>query len=89
MHMASLATDGFCRTAMPLLKRNVLDADIAVLVVVPIHKCGNPLAGLLFVAQWQSGVSMPEINGAKQRFRLGIVVAHPRPGERPEYPQFL
>ena len=87
--MASLATDGYCHTAMPLLRRNELDAAMAVLVVVPIHKCGNPLAGLLFVAEWPAGVIRPVFNGAEQRFRVGIVVAHPRPGEGSEYPQFL
>ena len=31
---------------MPLLRRNEFDAAMAVLVVIPIHKRGNPLKGL-------------------------------------------
>ena len=48
----------------------------------------NPLAGLLFVADWPARVIRPVFNGAEQRFLVGIVVAHPRPGEGSEYPQF-
>jgi len=33
-------------TAMPLLRRNEFDAAIAVLMVVPINKGGNPFADL-------------------------------------------
>ena len=62
---------------------------MAVLVVVPIHKGGNPEAGFLLAAEWPAGVVGPVFNGAEQRFRVGIVVAHPRPGEGSEYPQFL
>ena len=75
-------------TAMALVRRNEFVAAMAVLVVVPIHKCGNPLAGLLFVAEWPAGVIRPVFNVAEQRFQVGIVVAHPRTGEGSDYPQF-
>ena len=56
IHMDSLATDGYRRHAMPLLRRNELDASMAVLVVVLINKCGNLLASLLFVSEWPAEV---------------------------------
>ncbi len=63
--MASLATDGYCRTAMPLLKRNKFDAAMAVLVVIPINKRGNPLAGFFFATEWPVGIVRPVFNGAE------------------------
>jgi len=73
--MASLATDGYCHTAMPLLRRNELDAAMAVLVVVPIHKCGNPLAGLLFVAEWPAGVIRPRVDSKFSKESIAVVAA--------------
>jgi len=63
--MAWLATDGYCRTAMPLLRCNEFDAAMAVLVVIPIHKRRNPLAGFFFAAEWPVGVIRPVFNSAE------------------------
>ncbi len=63
--MVSLAADLYRLTAMPLLRRNEFDAAMAVLVVIPINKRGNPLAGFFFVAEWPAGVIRPVFNGAE------------------------
>jgi hypothetical protein len=59
---------------MSLLRSNELDAAMAVLMVIPIHKSGNPLAGFFFAAGRPIGVIRPVYNGTKQRFQVGIVV---------------
>jgi hypothetical protein len=46
--MVSLAADLYRLTAMPLLRRNKFDAVMAVLMVVPINKRGNPFADLVW-----------------------------------------
>jgi hypothetical protein len=50
---------------MPLLGRNEFDAAMAVLVVLPINKRRNPLAGFFFVAEWPVGIVRPVFNGAE------------------------
>jgi hypothetical protein len=61
--MVSLAADLYRLTAMPLLRRNEFDAAMAVLVVIPINKRGNPLAGFFFAAEWPVGIVRPVFNG--------------------------
>jgi len=53
--LSTVAADLNSLTAMALLRRHKLDAAVAVLVVIPVHKLGNPLAGLLFIAEWPAG----------------------------------
>jgi hypothetical protein len=50
---------------MPLLRRNKFDAAMAVLVVIPINKRRNPLAGFLFAAERPVGIVRPVFNGAE------------------------
>jgi len=50
---------------MSLLRCNELEAAMEALVVVPIHKCGNPLAGLLFVSECPAGAIENVFNGAE------------------------
>ena len=66
--VSTLAADPNSLTAMPLLRRNEFDAAMAVLVVIPIHKRRNPLAGFFFAAEWPAGVVGPVFNGPEQRF---------------------
>ena len=63
--MASLAADLNSLTAMTLLRRNEFDAAMAVLVVIPIHKRGNPLAGIFFAAERPVWIVRPVFNGAE------------------------
>ena len=50
---------------MALVRRNEFDAAMAVLVVIPIHKRRNPLAGFFFAAEWPVGVIRPVFNSAE------------------------
>ncbi len=63
--MVSLAADLYRLTAMPLLRRNEFDAAMEVLVVIPINKRRNPLAGFFFAAEWPVGIVRPVFNGAE------------------------
>ena len=66
--LSTVAADLYSLTAMALLRRHKLDAAVAVLVVIPVHKGGNPEAGFFFAAEWPAGVVGPVFNGAEQRF---------------------
>ena len=50
---------------LALLGRHEFNAAMAVLVVVPIHKRRNPLAGFFFAAEWPVGVIRPVFNSAE------------------------
>ena len=41
------------------------NSPIEVLVLVPIHKKGNPSAGLFFAAEWPVGIVKPVLNGVR------------------------
>ena len=66
--LSTVAADLYSLTAMALFGRHKLDAAVAVLVVIPVHKGGNPEAGFLLSAEWPAGVVGPVFNGAEQRF---------------------
>jgi hypothetical protein len=40
---------------------------VAVLIVVPAHKCCHPVAGLFHALEWPSGVVRPVLQGVEQR----------------------
>jgi len=63
--ISTLFANCYRLTAMPLLRRNKFDAAMAVLVVVPIHKRRNPLAGFFFAAERPVGIVRPVFNGAE------------------------
>jgi hypothetical protein len=50
--------------SMALIGRHEPDAAVAVLVVVPIHKCRHPGAGLLDALEWPAGVVRPQPSGS-------------------------
>jgi len=58
-----LAADLNSLTAITLLNRTQFDANVLVLVVIPIHKRRNPLAGFFFAAEWPLGIIKPVFNG--------------------------
>jgi len=47
IHLGTMATDGQCLSAVPLIRRHKSDATMAVPMVVPLHKCRYPCAGFL------------------------------------------
>jgi hypothetical protein len=59
---------------MALVRRNEFDAAMAVLIVIPIHISGNPLAGFFFASKRPVVLIRSIFNGTEQRFRVGIVV---------------
>ena len=62
--ISTLFANCYRLTAIALVRRNEFDAAMAVLVVMPIHKSGNPLVGFFFAAEWPVGVIRP-VYGAK------------------------
>ena len=75
--------------AVALRWRHEPDAAVAVLVVVPIHERTYLQAGLFHTLEWPPGVVRPLLQGVEQRFRIGVVVADPWPGEGSEHAQLL
>ena len=63
--MAALARDGYCLTAMTLMRLNEFQAAMAVLLFIPIHKRGNPLAGFFFAFEWPVEVVRPVFNDSE------------------------
>ena len=66
-------------TAVTLLRRDELDAAVAVLVVVPGDERGHPLTGLIFGGEGFAGVVRPVFHCPEQRFGVGVVIADARP----------
>jgi len=69
--------------------RDEFDAAVAVPVVVPIHKCRHPLAGLFFAREWPVLIVGPVFDRAEQGFRVQVVVRDPRPGKGSQHPHLL
>jgi len=72
-----------------LVGRNEFDRTVVVLVVVPIHKCRHPLAGLLFVGEWPARVVGAVFDRTEKRFLVRVVVGDPRPGEGSDHAHLL
>ena len=64
--MGSLLADCRGGTAMALMGRDEFDAAVAVPVVVPIHKCCHPLAGLVFAGERPARVVGPVFDRSEQ-----------------------
>ena len=75
--------------AVALRWRHEPDTAVAVLIVVPAHKCCHPAASLCHALEWPPGVVRPVFQGVEQRFRVGVVVADPWSGEGSEHTQLL
>ena len=76
-------------TAVALIRRHEPDGTVAVPVVVPVHECTGPAAGLLLAAEGTPGVVRSVFDRGEQRLRVGVVVADPWSGEGPEHTQLL
>ena len=54
-------------TAVPLIRRHEPDGAVAVPVVVPVHECHHPGAGLFLAAEGPSGVIRSVFDRSEQR----------------------
>ena len=63
--ISTLFANCYRLTAMPLLRRNEFNAAMALLMVILIHKRGNPLTGFFFAAEWPVGIARPVFNSAE------------------------
>ena len=63
--------------------------SVAVPAVVPPQELRRPSAGFFMAVEGSSGVVRSVLDRTEQRFRFGVVVADPGPGEEPEDPQLL
>lgn len=89
IHLGTEARDGTSFSAVTLIRCDEPNPAVAVLVVVPLNKRCNPAAGFLYALGGPPGVVGPVFDRAEQRFRKGVVVAHPGSGEGSEHPQPL
>lgn len=87
--MGSLPADCCGGSAVALMGRVEFDAAVAVPVVVPIHKCRHPLAGLFFAREWPVRIVWPVFDRAEKGFRVGVVVGVPWPGKGSQHPHLL
>ena len=60
-----LLADGISLASMALIGCHEPDAAVAVLVVVPIHKCRHPSAGQLDALEWPPGVVRPVLTAPR------------------------
>ena len=74
--------NGVIFTAVALGRADVLDAAVAVIVVVPMHELRRPGSGLIEAGKALGRELRPVLGGAKQRLGIGVVVAHPWPRVR-------
>jgi hypothetical protein len=77
--LLTLAADGSGMSAVALIRRNKADPAVAVLMVVPLNERCHPAAGFLLALEGSTGVIRPVFDRTEQRFRKGVVVAHPGP----------
>jgi hypothetical protein len=68
VHARTLSADGVGQTTVTLIGCDEPDAPVAVLVVVPVHECTDPAAGLVLAAESKPGVVRPVFDRAEQRF---------------------
>ena len=87
--LGTVARDGASFSAVPLIRCDEPNPAVAVLVVVPLNECCHPCAGFLHALEGPSGVVGPVFDRAEQRFRKGVVVAHPGSGEGSEHSQLF
>ena len=66
-----------------------LDRAVVMPVVVPVHKCTRPFAGLALAGKGPARVIRLVFDRTEQGFRERVVVGVPRPGEGFEHPNLL
>ena len=66
--LGSLLANCLGCSAVALMWRHELDAAVAVPVVVPIHKCSYPFAGLVLAGKGPAGVVRPILERSEQGF---------------------
>jgi len=87
--LGPVTTDRDGLATVALSRRHEPDGAVVVPVVVPVHECRHPGAGLFIAEEGPSGIIRSVFDGAEQRFREGVVIADPAPGEGSEYSQLL
>jgi hypothetical protein len=87
--LGTVARDGASFSVVPLIRCDEPNPAVPVLMVGPVNKRCHPDAGFLHALEGPSGVVGPVFDRAEQRFRKGIVVAHPGAGEGSEHPQLF
>lgn len=70
--------NGVILASVALGRADVLDAAVAVIVVVPMHELRRPGPGLIEAGKALGRELRPVLGGAKQRLGIGVVVAYPR-----------
>jgi hypothetical protein len=73
LHDAALANSRGGST-VALMWRHEFDRAVVVPVVVPIHKCTRPFAGLVLAGKGPAGVVGPVFDRTEQGFRVRVVV---------------
>ena len=63
---------------MALRRRDVTDAAVAVVMIVPLDEACGPLPGGVEIGEAAGGELRPVFGSAEQRLGIGIVVADPR-----------
>ena len=89
VYAGTVVADGNGCSTVALGWRHEPDTAVAVLIVVPAHERRHQGASLLDALEWPAWVVRPVSHGAEQGLGVGVVVAHPRPGEGSEHAQLL
>ena len=63
-------------------RADVTNSAVTMINVVPLREASRPGAGLIELGKALGGEFRPVLGGTKQRFGVGVVVTHARPGVR-------
>src|SRR3546814_20200570 len=63
------------QSPVTLLGRDEANRAMTVLSVVPVHESGHPRPGLLEAGEGFAGILRTVLQGTKQRFGIGVVIA--------------
>src|SRR6056297_1887605 len=74
--------NGYILSSVSLMRRDVVDASMFVLMVVPGNKGQHPVPRYLKAGKAALGEVRDVLAGPEQRFNEGVVVADPWPAER-------
>ena len=87
--LGSLLANGLGGSTVALVWCHEFDAAVVVPVIVPIHKCTHPFAGLVLAGKGPAGVIRPVFDRTEQGFRVRVVVGDPGAREGSEHPHLL